>query len=157
MFKSLCLTAGLVASIVLGACSTTITPAQIAATLCTPIDTAVSTVTTLVATNPVDAKLATAAAALKKVQPTINAVCSSAAVVTSDSVQTLITVGLPAIGTILGTLPLPAATLANIETDFTLAEQAIDLVDVVVSNIKAAQIVSAVMSPATPLSAAVFK
>lgn len=157
MLKTLCLTAGIVASALFAGCAGTVTPAQIAATLCTPVDTAVSTITTLVATNPADASLATAAAALKKVQPTINAVCTSATVVTSDNVQTLITVGLPAIGTILGTLPLPAATLTTIETDFTLAEQAIDIVDVVVSNIKAAQTVSAVMTPATPLSAAVFK
>jgi len=138
-------------------CAATITPAQIAATLCTPVNTAIGTITTLVATNPADAKLATAAAALLKVEPTINAVCTSAAVITSDNVQTLITVGLPAIGTILGTLPLPAATLTTIEGDFVLAEQAIDLVDVVVLNIKAAQAVTAVMSPGTPLSAAVFK
>lgn len=156
--KALLLAASAAICVVFAACATsTITPATIAATLCTPVDTAVSTITDLVATNPADAKLATAAAALTKVEPTISAVCSSASTVTSDSVQTLITVGLPAIGTILGTLPLPAATLANIETDFTLAEQAIDLVDVVVANVKAAQAVTAVMSPATPLSAAVFK
>lgn len=147
---------GIVALVAFAGCAS-MTPATIAATLCTPVETAVSTIKITAAADPANPTLVAASAALTKIQPTITAACTSASLVTSDNVQTLITVGLPAIGTILGTLPLPAATLTAIETDFTLAEQAVNLVDVVVTNIKAAQTVSAVMSPATPLSAAVFK
>jgi hypothetical protein len=57
----------------------------------------------------------------------------------ATTVQNLITQGLPALGTSVGTLPLPAATLANIETDFSLAEITIDLVDVVVTSPQSAQ------------------
>jgi hypothetical protein len=121
------------------------------------VKTAQSTISALVATDPTNATLAAASVALTKVKPTIDAACSVASTVTSDDVQTLITVGLPALGTILGTLPFPAATLATIEADFALAEAAVNIVDVVVTNIKSAQTVSAVMAPAIPLSAATFK
>jgi len=115
------------------------TPAQMAASLCVPTKTAISTIQDLAQTDPADASVVTASAALTKIQPTLDAVCSASATITSVTVQNLITQGLPALGTILGTLPLPGAQLANIENDFSLAELAIDLVDVVVTNIKSAQ------------------
>lgn len=130
------------------------TPAQIAAALCVPTNTAVSTINSLAKQNPTDASIQTASAALTKIQPTIDAVCSQASTINSTTVQTLIEQGLPALGTILGTLPLPGATLANIETDFSLAEMAVDLVDVVVTNIKSAQANPASASASVSLMAA---
>ena len=116
-----------------------VTPAQIAATLCVPTETAISEINLIAQQYPTDAAVVAGSAALKVINPTITAACSAASTVTSDNVQSLITQGLPAIGTILGTLPIPAGTLTTIEADFTLAEQAIDLVDVVVTSIKTAQ------------------
>jgi hypothetical protein len=142
---------------VLVACATTggqpLTPAQVAAALCTPVETAVSTITLTVQQNPNDARMVAVAAALTKAQPIITAACTAASTVTSDTVQALITQGLPAIGAILGTLPLPAAQLANIQTDFILAEAAVNIVDVVVQNIKAAQTATTIATAPTPLPA----
>jgi hypothetical protein len=156
--KLMLLAAGFAALVFAGCATTAMQPAQIASVLCAPIKTAEANIAALAAVNPNDATVTKGAAALKKIQPTIDAACTVASTVTADSVENLIQTGLPALGTIIGTLPLPAATITSLQNAFTLAEITVGLVDVVVTNIQNAQKVAAVMAPApTPLSGAALK
>lgn len=120
-----------------------LTPAQIAAIACPQINLAVTKLTAfnaVAAANPATASFATKANAdLAAQQPTIAAVCAAGATVTATNVQALAQQALPALGTIVGTLPLPAATQAQVQGALVLAETAMGLVGVVEQQIQAAK------------------
>lgn len=141
MLKKIAVVLAGVAMLAVAACANapTLTPAQIATALCVPANQTILTVNTFAANNPSDVNAALAVVALKKVQPTITAACTAIPTVTADNVQDLITTGLPALGTIVGMLPLPPATMNQIQDGFLAAELVAGLADVVVTNIKAAQ------------------
>jgi hypothetical protein len=120
-----------------------LSPAQVAAIACPQINLAVSQLTAFNAV--LDADPATAAFGAKanvdiaKAQPVIAAVCAAGATVTATNLQALASQALPALGTVVGSLPLPAPQEAQIQGALVLAETAFGLVGVVEQQIKAAQ------------------
>lgn len=72
----------------------------------------------------------------------MTAVCngaSAAPTVDVSSIQALVTTGLPALGHLAGTLPLPAAQQAEVQAALVVAETAAGVAGVVEQQIKAAQ------------------
>ncbi|OOG61434.1 hypothetical protein B0E46_15770 [Rhodanobacter sp. B04] len=137
----------LVAMLLLAACATTgpkpLSPAQIAAVACPQINLAMTQLTAFNAVaeaNPATKAFATKANAdLIAAQPTIAAVCAAGATVTATNVQALAQQALPALGTIVGTLPLPPTQQAQVQGALVLAETAMGLAGVVEQQIQAAK------------------
>lgn len=130
-----------------------LSPAQVAAIACPQINLAVTQLkafNAVLVVNPATAAFgAKATADLAAAQPVVDAVCAAGATVTATNLQALLSQGLPALGTLVGSLPLPAAQEAQIQGALVLAETAAGLVGVVEQQIKAAQ-----AAPATASSAA---
>lgn len=102
--------------------------------------------------NPSTKAIATKAnAELAALQPAVNALCAAGATITSTQLNTELAQLLPALGAIVGTIPLPPATQAQIQGALVLAEGAVGLVGVVEAQIKAAQ---AAQLPASASTAA---
>lgn len=83
-----------------------------------------------------------AQAQLDAVHPIVAAVCNGAAgapTVDASSIQALISTGLPALGHLAGSLPLPPAQQAQVQAALVIAETAAGVVGVVEQQIKAAQ------------------
>jgi hypothetical protein len=148
----------LVAAMILAACATTspqpLSPAQIASVACPQINLAVTQLTafnTVAEANPATKAFASKANAdLAKLQPTIAAVCAAGATVTATNVQALAQQALPALGTIVGSLPLPAAQQAQVQGALVLAETAMGLVGVVEQQIQTAKAAPASASTVSP-------
>jgi hypothetical protein len=123
-----------------------LSPAQIAAIACPQLD---LVHTQLAAFNAaLQADPATAAAGLKAAnaladaQKFVTPVCTDAAAaptVDASSIQTLVQSGLPALGALVGSLPLPATQEEQIHAALVLAETAAGVVGVVEQQIQAAQ------------------
>jgi len=121
-------------------------PAQIAAIACPQLN---LVHTQLVAFNAaLEADPSTAAtgkqaqAQLDAIHPIVQSVCngaSAAPTVNLSSIQALITTGLPALGHLAGTLPLPPAQQAQVQAALVVAETAAGVAGVVEQQIKAAQ------------------
>lgn len=130
-----------------------LSPAQVAAIACPQINLAVvqlKAFNTVLAVNPATAAFGTKANAdLAAVQPAVDAVCAVGATVTATNLGALVQQALPALGTIVGQLPLPAPQEAQIQGALVLAETAAGLVGVVEQQIKAAQ---AVPEPAASIA-----
>lgn len=149
--------AAFIAAMILAACATSgtqpLSPAQIASVACPQINLAVTQLTafnTVAEANPATKALATKANAdLATLQPTIAAVCAAGATVTATNVQALAQQALPALGTVVGSLPLPPAQQAQVQGALVLAETAMGLVGVVEQQIQAAK-----AAPASAASAA---
>lgn len=132
----------------LAGCSTTgtapqLTPAQIVAIACPPVEQAITAYQTLTASMPTNAQAVKANAILTIAQPIVTSTCTAGASVSTANVQAFAETVLPALGTIAGTLPLPPATLAGIQGGLIAAEIAVGAAGVVEANIKAAQAASA--------------
>ena len=127
-----------------------INPEQVASIACPQLN---LVHTQLVALNAaLEADPATAAmgkqaqAQLDAVHPIVAAVCNGAAAapaVSLASLQALVTTGLPALGHLAGTLPLPPAQQAQVQAALVVAETAVGVVGVVQQQIQAAQPASA--------------
>jgi hypothetical protein len=149
------------AVLLLAACATTgpqpLSPAQVAAVACPQINLAVSQLTAfnaVLAANPATASFGTKANTdLAAAQPAIAAVCAAGATVTATNLQALAQQALPALGTIVGSLPLPAPQEAQVQGALVLAETAMGLAGVVEQQIQAAKASAAPASPA-PVPAA---
>jgi len=93
-------------SFVLGACTTTgqsvPTPAQVAARVCPPVEVAIASL------QQVNGMTDTALKALADAQPIVNSVCAAGSSVDAVNLQTLASVGLPAIITVAKASPLSA-------------------------------------------------
>jgi len=123
-----------------------LTPAQIASIACPQVNLAVTQLTafnTVLIATPTTASFGTKANAdLVKLQPTIAAVCAAGATVTATNLQALAQQALPALGTVVGSLPLPAPQQAQIQGALVLAETAMGLAGVVEQQIQAAKAAS---------------
>lgn len=125
-------------------------PQQIAAIACPQLN---LVHTQLVALNAaLEADPATAAAGkqaqaqLDAVHPIVAAVCNgaqAAPAVDLSSIQALISTGLPALGHLAGSLPLPPAQQTQVQAALVVAETAAGVVGVVEQQISAAQPASA--------------
>lgn len=123
-----------------------INPAQVASIACPQLN---LVHTQLVALNTaLEADPATAAvgkqaqAQLDAIHPIVTAVCNgaqAAPAVSLASLQALITTGLPALGHLASTLPLPPAQQAQVQAALVVAETAVGIVGVVKQQIQAAQ------------------
>lgn len=121
-------------------------PQQIAAIACPQLN---LVHTQLVAFNAaLEADPATAAigkqaqAQIDAVHPIVAAVCNAAQAapaVDLSSIQALISTGLPALGHLAGTLPLPPAQQAQVQAALVVVETAAGVVGVVEQQFKAAQ------------------
>jgi hypothetical protein len=85
---------------------------------------------------------------LAKWQAPINALCAAGATVTSTQLNAELAQILPALGAIVGTLPLPPATEAQIQGALVLAEGAVGLAGVVEAQIAATKAAPASASTA---------
>lgn len=122
------------------------TPAQVAAIACPQINLVHVQLTALNAAlvaDPATAALGKQAQAqLDTIHPLVMAVCNGAAAapaVNLASLKTLITTGLPALGHLASTLPLPPAQQAQVQAALVVAETAVGVVGVVQQQIQAAQ------------------
>lgn len=123
-----------------------LTPQQIAAIACPQLN---LVHTQLVAFNAaLEADPATAAigkqaqAQIDAVHPIVAAVCNgaqAAPAVDLSSIQALISTGLPALGHLAGTLPLPPAQQVQVQAALVVVETAAGVVGVVEQQFKAAQ------------------
>lgn len=144
-------------AVFVSACSSSavkpLSPAQIAAVACPQINLVVAQLTafnTVAEANPATKAFAAKANAdLATLQPTVAAVCAAGATVTATNVQALAQQALPALGTIVGTLPLPAAQQAQVQGALVLAETAMGLVGVVEQQIQAAKAAAPATTPAS--------
>jgi hypothetical protein len=116
-----------------------LTPAQIVAIACPPVQQAISAYIALDQSMPTNADAIKAEAILTVAQPIVTATCTAGANVSTANIEVFAQTVLPALGTIAGTLPLPPATLAGIEGGLVAAEIAVGAAGVVEANIKAAQ------------------
>lgn len=145
----------------LAGCSTApgtaqLTPQQIIAIACPPIQGAVTQFIALDATMPTLPAAVQAEAILKEVQPPLAAACTSGATVTIANVQDLATKVLPAIGTVLITIPMPPATQAAIQAGLVGAEIAVGAAGVIEQQV-AAQKAAAAVPASAPVAAAASK
>lgn len=132
-------------------------PQQIAAIACPQLN---LVHTQLVAFNAaLEADPATAAigkqaqAQIDAVHPIVAAVCNgaqAAPAVDLSSIQALISTGLPALGHLAGTLPLPPAQQAQVQAALVVAETAAGVVGVVEQQVKAAQAPASAASTGKP-------
>lgn len=121
-------------------------PAQIAAIACPQLNLVhaqlVAFNTALEADPSTAATGKQAQAQLDAIHPIVTAVCngaSAAPTVDVSSIQALVTTGLPALGHLAGTLPLPPAQQAQVQAALVVAETAAGVAGVVEQQIKAAQ------------------
>ncbi|HXS04826.1 MAG TPA: hypothetical protein VN731_10140 [Rhodanobacter sp.] len=128
-------------------CTTTggqkLSPAQIAAIACPQVNLVNSQLTVINAAmlaSPATASFAQKAnAELVAIQPTVAAVCAAGANVTATNLQALAQQALPALGTIVGTLPITPAQQAQAQAGLVVAETALGLAGVVEQQIQAAK------------------
>jgi hypothetical protein len=140
----------------LGACASTggtqqLTPQQIVAIACPPIQMAVTQFQTLAATMPADPNYAKAGDILKQAQAPLAAACTAGATVTVANIQDLATKVLPAVGTVMTTIPIPPQTQAEVQAGLMAAEIAVGAAGVIEQQLAAAKAAQA----AAPASAAV--
>lgn len=127
-----------------------INPAQVAAMACPQLNLVHSQLVALNAALEADPATAAvgkqAQAQLDAVHPIVAAVCNGAAAapaVSLASLQALVTTGLPALGHLASTLPLPPAQQAQVQAALVVAETAVGIVGVVQQQVQAAQPASA--------------
>lgn len=123
-----------------------LTPAQIAAIACPQLDlvhTQFTAINAALEADPATAAVGTKAAAqLAVAHAVVTKVCNGAAAaptVDATSIQSLISTGLPALGYLAGSLPLPPAQQAQVQTALLVAETAAGVAGVVEQQIKSAQ------------------
>lgn len=131
-----------------------LTPAQIAAIACPQLDlvhTELTAFNAALEADPATAAIGTKAdAQLAVAHAVVTKVCNGAAAaptVDASSIQSLIQTGLPALGYLAGSLPLPSADQAKVKAALVLAETAVGVAGVVEQQIQAAK--AATGNPAT--------
>jgi len=129
-----------------GAKAQPLSPAQIAAVACPQLDlvhTQLTVLNTALEADPATAAIgAKGAAQLAAIQPIVSAVCKGALAsptVDASSIATFVQTGLPALATLVGSLPLPPAQEAQAQAALVLAETAVGVAGLVEQQIKAAQ------------------
>lgn len=130
-----------------------LTPPQIAAIACPQLNlvhTQLAALNTVLEADPATAAVGTKGAAdLAKADAIVAAVCNganAAPTVDATSIQTLIQTGLPALGYLAGSLPLPPNQQAQIQDALVVAETAAGVAGVIEAQIKAAQAAPAAAS-----------
>jgi hypothetical protein len=134
-----------------------LTPAQIASIACPQLDLVHNQFAVLNAALSADpatvAVGAKASAQLAIAHAVVTKVCNGAAAapaVDASSIQALIHTGLPALGYLAGTLPLPPAQQAQVQAALVVAETAAGVAGVIDQQIKAAQVAPASAATVTP-------
>lgn len=120
---------------------------QAFAVACPAVQTAIVQFELIDGTLVGNAEAAKADALLVKIQPSVEAACKAGATISTENTQDFAQTVLPALGQIAGTLPLPPAQLAQIQSALVVAEVAVGAVGVVEAQIHAAQ--AAKPSPAS--------
>jgi hypothetical protein len=131
-----------------------LTPQQIATIACPQLDlvhTQLAVLNAALEADPATAAVgAKASAQLAVVHAVVTKVCNGAAAaptVDASSIQALIQTGLPALGYLAGSLPLPPAQQAQVQAALMVVETAAGVAGVVEQQIKAAR-----AAPASPTS-----
>jgi hypothetical protein len=134
-----------------------LTPAQIAAIACPQLDlvhTQLSALNAALKADPATAAIgAKADAQLAIAHAVVTKVCNGAAAaptVDASSIQALIQTGLPALGYLAGSMPIPPAQQAQIQAALVVAETAVGVAGVVEQQIKAAHAAPAPASTGVP-------
>lgn len=127
-----------------------LTPQQIATIACPQLDlvhTQLAVLNAALEADPATADLGHKAdAQLAVAHAVVTKVCNGAAAapaVDASSIQALVQTGLPALAYLAGSLPIPPAQQAQVQTALVLAETAAGVVGVVEAQVKAAQAVPA--------------
>ena len=147
------------AAMILGACAGNapkpLTPAQIAAIACPQLNLVhaqLSAMNAVLVADPATAPIgAKATAQLAVVHPIVTAMCNGAIAMPNVSVaniQALIQTGLPALGSLAGSLPLAPVQQAQVQAALVVAETAAGVVGVVEQQIQAAK--AAPVVPSVP-------
>lgn len=126
---------------VLAGCATTssqaLSPEQIAASVCPPIQADLVSFQAVFASDITDPNAAKISADIAKAEPVVNALCTAGATVSASSVQAFATTALPALADVVNYLPLSPPQKAAVVTDLTVAELAVGVVGVVEQQIQA--------------------
>lgn len=158
MFRKIAVVlAGVVALALFAGCASPgsapqMTPAQIFQIACPPVQAAITEFTALDASLPASAQTGVVETDLKLAAPVVAAACTAGATVSVANVTAFAQTVLPVLGTVAGTLPLPPATMAEVQAGLIAAEIAVGVAGTVESNIAAAKAANA--APAAPASAA---
>jgi hypothetical protein len=130
-----------------------LTPQQIATIACPQldlVDTQLAALNAALEADPATAAIgAKADAQLAIAHAVVTKVCNGAAaapVVDASSIQALIQTGLPALGYLAGSLPLPPPQQAKIQAALVVAETAAGVAGVIEQQVKAAQAGSATVA-----------
>lgn len=133
-------------TVALAACATTgstgsgtkqnLTPQQVVAITCPPLETALTQLEGIYATQAAlgSASAVKAQAGIAKAQPIVAEVCSVGAAVSITSVQDFANTVLPALAQVAGTLPLTPKQLSDVQTALLTAQVALGVYDVVQSQ-----------------------
>ena len=134
-----------------------LTPAQIATIACPQLDlvhTQLAVLNAALKADPATADIgAKADAQLAIAHAVVTKVCNGAAAapaVDASSIQALIHTGLPALGYLAGSLPLPPSQQAQVQAALVVAETAVGVAGVVEQQIKASHAAPAPASTAVP-------
>jgi len=127
-----------------------LSPAQIAAVACPPIQAAITQFEVLDASLPGVPVAQKAEADLQALQPIVAAACATGATITSTNIQAVAQTVLPALGRILATLPIPAVQQAQIQAGLVAAEIAVGAAGVIEQQIQAAKSAPASASTVAP-------
>jgi hypothetical protein len=95
------------------------------------------------ATMPTLPAAVQAEAILKEAQPPLTAACTAGATVTLANVQDLATKVLPAVATVMATIPVPPATQAAIQAGLVAAEIAVGAAGVIEQQVATQKAVAA--------------
>jgi hypothetical protein len=120
-----------------------LSPAQVAQVACPQVklvNAQLTSLNTALLASPATASFAAKAnATIATLQPTVDAVCAAGATVTAPNLQALAQQALPALATIVSTLPIPPAQEAQIQAGLIAAQIAFSAAGIVVQQVKAAQ------------------
>lgn len=134
-----------------------LTPVQIASIACPQLDlvhTQFAALNAALEADPATAAVgAKAAAQLAVAHAVVTKVCNGTAAapaVDASSIQALVQTGLPALGYLAGSLPLPPAQQAQVQAALVVAETAAGVAGVIEQQIKAAHVAPASASTVVP-------
>jgi hypothetical protein len=144
---------GIVAIMALAACTTNggttsngsappsqqLSPQQVVAIVCPPMQTALTTLDSIYNTQASlgNASASKAAAGIAKAQPVIAEACAIGATVSTANVQAFVNTALPALAQVAGTLPLSQKQMGDVQTALLTAQVALGVYNVVQSQIAA--------------------
>lgn len=114
-----------------------LTPQQVVAIVCQPMQSALTQLSAIYATQAAlgNAKAAVAEAGLAKATPIVSEACSVGAEVSTANVQDFVSTALPALAQVAGSLPLSSSQMQNVQTALLTAQVALGVYNVVQSQI----------------------